>query len=120
MIMGQIITSNRVQRGGSWNNNNNNCQSWNRNNNNPNNNNNNIGFRVSNTSIDRNKIRDYFMSFILKSRFDPALMGEYDRANISGRLTEGCIGSNTFLKVRDMARHVSTDKFDGKKRVISK
>ena len=38
--------SNRVKRGGSWNNNADNCQVVNRNNNNPNNRNNNIGFRV--------------------------------------------------------------------------
>lgn len=38
--------SNRVQRGGSWNNNANNCRSANRNNNNPSNRNNNIGFRL--------------------------------------------------------------------------
>ena len=41
--------SNRVQRGGNWNNDNNNCRSTNRNNNNPSNNNNNIGFRLSST-----------------------------------------------------------------------
>lgn len=39
--------SNRVIRGGSWNNNANNCRSANRNNNNPDNNNNNNGFRVA-------------------------------------------------------------------------
>ncbi len=38
--------SNRVKRGGNWNNNANNCQVDNRNNNNPDNSNNNIGFRV--------------------------------------------------------------------------
>lgn len=38
--------SNRVQRGGSWNNNANNCRSAYRNNNNPSNRNNNIGFRL--------------------------------------------------------------------------
>lgn len=49
---GKVIkSSNRVQRGGSWNNNTNNCQSWNRNNNNPNNSNNNIGFRLVNTLL---------------------------------------------------------------------
>tara|TARA_B100000959_G_scaffold149364_1_gene156734 strand:- start:258 stop:659 length:402 start_codon:yes stop_codon:yes gene_type:complete len=49
---GKVIkSSNRVQRGGSWNNNTNNCQSWNRNNNNPNNSNNNIGFRLVNTPL---------------------------------------------------------------------
>ncbi|MBN2892649.1 MAG: SUMF1/EgtB/PvdO family nonheme iron enzyme [Bacteroidales bacterium] len=43
----KIITgSNRVNRGGSWNNNANNCRVANRNNNNPNNYNNNIGFRL--------------------------------------------------------------------------
>jgi formylglycine-generating enzyme required for sulfatase activity len=39
--------TNRVIRGGSWNNNAQNCRSANRNNNNPNNNNNNIGFRLA-------------------------------------------------------------------------
>ena len=38
--------SNRVNRGGSWNNNANNCRVANRNNNNPDNANNNIGFRA--------------------------------------------------------------------------
>ncbi|MCE5250404.1 SUMF1/EgtB/PvdO family nonheme iron enzyme [bacterium] len=38
--------SNRVKRGGSWNNNARNCRSANRNRNNPSNTNNNIGFRV--------------------------------------------------------------------------
>ncbi|HXK50864.1 MAG TPA: SUMF1/EgtB/PvdO family nonheme iron enzyme [Clostridiales bacterium] len=41
--------SNRVKRGGNWNNNANNCRVANRNNNNPNNSNNNIGFRLSST-----------------------------------------------------------------------
>jgi len=41
--------SNRVKRGGSWNNNANNIRSANRNNNNPSNRNNNIGFRLANT-----------------------------------------------------------------------
>lgn len=41
--------SNRVNRGGSWNNNANNIRSANRNNNNPSNSNNNIGFRLVNT-----------------------------------------------------------------------
>jgi len=38
--------SNRVKRGGSWNNNANNCRVANRNNNTPGNSNNNIGFRA--------------------------------------------------------------------------
>ena len=42
----QAQGSNRVIRGGSWNNNAQNCRSANRNNNNPSNNNNNNGFRV--------------------------------------------------------------------------
>ncbi len=41
--------SNRVIRGGSWNNNAQNCRSANRNNNNPDNRNNNIGFRLANS-----------------------------------------------------------------------
>lgn len=41
--------SNRVQRGGSWNNDNNNARSSNRNNNNPSNRNDNYGFRLSST-----------------------------------------------------------------------
>ena len=43
------ISTNRVLRGGSWNNNNDNIRCANRNNNNPNNDNNNNGFRLSNT-----------------------------------------------------------------------
>jgi len=39
--------SNRVKRGGNWNNNAQNCRSANRNNNNPSNRNNNIGFRLA-------------------------------------------------------------------------
>jgi len=45
--------SNRMKRGGSWNNDANNSTVANRNNNNPNNRNNNIGFRVSNTFLER-------------------------------------------------------------------
>ncbi|MFZ4428352.1 MAG: SUMF1/EgtB/PvdO family nonheme iron enzyme [Saprospiraceae bacterium] len=41
-----IVGTNRVLRGGSWNNNAENCRSANRNNNNPDNRNNNIGFRL--------------------------------------------------------------------------
>jgi formylglycine-generating enzyme required for sulfatase activity len=41
-----IEGSNRVIRGGSWNNNAENCRTANRNNNNPDNRNNNIGFRL--------------------------------------------------------------------------
>ena len=46
---GSSSGSNRVKRGGSWNNNADNCTSSNRNNNNPSNNNNNLGFRLSST-----------------------------------------------------------------------
>ena len=53
---GAYSGSNRVNRGGSWNNNARNCRSANRNNNNPDNRNNNIGFRIVlsplNSSID--------------------------------------------------------------------
>jgi Sulfatase-modifying factor enzyme 1 len=41
--------SNRVNRGGSWNNNPQNCRVANRNNNSPGNSNNNLGFRLANT-----------------------------------------------------------------------
>ncbi len=43
----QTSGSNRVIRGGSWNNNAQNCRAANRNNNTPSNNNNNNGFRVA-------------------------------------------------------------------------
>ena len=46
---GSSSGSNRVKRGGSWNNNADNCTSTNRNNNNPSNDNNNNGFRLSST-----------------------------------------------------------------------
>ena len=46
--------SNRVKRGGSWNNNANNLRSANRNNNTPTNRNNNIGFRLVSTEQRRN------------------------------------------------------------------
>jgi len=42
--------TNRVNRGGSWNNNANHCRVANRNNNNPTNSNNNIGFRIARSS----------------------------------------------------------------------
>ena len=45
-------TTNRVLRGGSWNNNTNNVRSSIRNNNTPDNTNNNIGFRVASTHED--------------------------------------------------------------------
>ncbi|MCP4264742.1 MAG: SUMF1/EgtB/PvdO family nonheme iron enzyme [Candidatus Brocadiaceae bacterium] len=41
-----MVGSNRVLRGGSWNNNGQNCRSANRNSNSPDNRNNNIGFRL--------------------------------------------------------------------------
>lgn len=44
-----MSSTNRVLRGGSWNNNASNCRVANRNNNDPDNRNNNIGFRLSNT-----------------------------------------------------------------------
>jgi hypothetical protein len=47
--VGAASGSNRVNRGGSWNNNANNCRSANRNKNNPDNRNNNIGFRAAST-----------------------------------------------------------------------
>ena len=46
MMTGASSGSNRVKRGGSWNNNASNCAVSYRNNNNPNNRNNNLGFRV--------------------------------------------------------------------------
>jgi len=45
--------SNRVKRGGSWNNNAQNCRSANRNNNSPGNRNNNLGFRLSSSRYGR-------------------------------------------------------------------
>ncbi len=50
-----VSGSNRVKRGGNWNNNARNCRSANRNNNNPDNRNNNIGFRLLST-IRRRKV----------------------------------------------------------------
>jgi len=49
---GDRLSTNRVIRGGSWNNNANNTRASNRNNNNPDNWNNNIGFRCANTLSD--------------------------------------------------------------------
>jgi len=46
-----VTGSNRVIRGGSWNNNASNCRSANRNNNDPFNRNNNIGFRPVSTEV---------------------------------------------------------------------
>ncbi|MSR28976.1 MAG: hypothetical protein EXS03_05295 [Phycisphaerales bacterium] len=43
------MDTNRLLRGGAWNNNSNNCRASQRNNNNPNNANNNIGLRVAST-----------------------------------------------------------------------
>ncbi len=54
---GSSSGSNRVKRGGSWNNNANNCTSSNRNNNNPSNSNNNLGFRLSSTLMNENDRR---------------------------------------------------------------
>ncbi len=55
--------SNRVKRGGSWNNNARNCRSANRNRNNPDNRNNNIGFRLAFSRTPREK--DIFSPFEL-------------------------------------------------------
>ncbi len=69
-IRGKIhIASNRVLRGGSWNNNTNNLHSWNRNNNNPNNTNNNNGFRCSNTQVARICKRDFIEKAFLSPDF---------------------------------------------------
>ena len=48
-----IYGSNRVKRGGSWNNNAQYCRSANRNNNSPGNRNNNLGFRLSSSRYGR-------------------------------------------------------------------
>lgn len=48
--------SNRVKRGGSWNNNSQNCRSANRNNNTPTNRNNNNGFRLASTMNGRTSV----------------------------------------------------------------
>lgn len=58
MFGGQPATgSNRIQRGGSWNNDADNARVANRNNNNPNNRNNNYGFRLANAV---NSLREGF------------------------------------------------------------
>jgi formylglycine-generating enzyme required for sulfatase activity len=49
--MGVEGGSNRVNRGGSWNNNASNLRSANRNNNSPDNRNNNLGFRLASTGV---------------------------------------------------------------------
>lgn len=53
---GSSSGSNRVKRGGSWNNNASNCTSSNRNNNNPSNSNNNNGFRLSSTLVKEKRL----------------------------------------------------------------
>jgi len=50
-----VSASNRVKRGGSWNNNAENCRVANRNNNDPDNSNNNIGLRIANTFTCENR-----------------------------------------------------------------
>ncbi|MDO4629775.1 MAG: SUMF1/EgtB/PvdO family nonheme iron enzyme [Planctomycetia bacterium] len=57
-----ISGSNRVNRGGSWNNNAKNCRSANRNNNSPENRNNNLGFRVC--SVQCRKVGKYIVQDI--------------------------------------------------------
>lgn len=52
---GPVSGSNRVNRGGSWNNNANNCRVANRNNNSPGNENNNLGFRLASTTPARTR-----------------------------------------------------------------
>ena len=49
-MSGPVSGSNRVKRGGNWNNNANNCRVANRNNNSPGNENNNLGFRLVSTT----------------------------------------------------------------------
>ncbi len=67
---GQINSStNRVLRGGNWNNNANNLRCSKRNNNNPNNTNNNNGFRCTNTHIARVCKRDFTERVLLSPDF---------------------------------------------------
>ena len=55
--------SNRVLRGGNWNNNAENCRVANRNNNNPDNRNNNIGFRLASSSKQQTDFEQASLSF---------------------------------------------------------
>jgi len=58
--------TNRVKRGGSWNNNAENVRSANRNNNTPSDSNNNLGFRLSNTMLSLNRnVYECFGSAVL-------------------------------------------------------
>ncbi|MDR1372553.1 MAG: SUMF1/EgtB/PvdO family nonheme iron enzyme [Dysgonamonadaceae bacterium] len=73
-------SSNRVLRGGSWNNNANNCRVSNRNNNNPYNRNNNYGFRVvsrQHITLDGCQVLDrfLFLSFCKERQTQPQRRG---------------------------------------------
>ena len=75
--------SNRVKRGGNWNNNGNNCRSANRNNNNPSNVNNNVGFRLSSSS--RRPIADVYGC----PRRAPVMTRPLSCSGMSGQIADG-------------------------------
>ena len=77
---GKGETSNRVLRGGSWNNNANNARSAYRNNNNPNNRNNNNGFRLASTGApESGRARLPGVSDPVQPSSDPRAMGVKSR-----------------------------------------
>ncbi|HOC67857.1 MAG: hypothetical protein BWX80_00254 [Candidatus Hydrogenedentes bacterium ADurb.Bin101] len=75
--------SNRVNRGGGWNNNFNNSRSANRNNNTPTNTNNNIGFRLSSSS--RRQIADVYGC----ARRVPVMTRPVSCSGVSGQVVQG-------------------------------
>ncbi|MBT4837230.1 MAG: SUMF1/EgtB/PvdO family nonheme iron enzyme [Methylococcales bacterium] len=96
--------SNRVNRGGSWNNNASNSRSANRNNNSPDNRNNNIGFRLRSTgifaeSVSREWLRPsnflsrHFLQF--RSSFLKSVLT--NSANLSGLVTSVNVLSGSFF-----------------------
>ena len=72
--------SNRVIRGGSWNNNAQNCRSANRNNNDPDNRNNNLGYRVlklNNNGLDDQRVIDqdeFLFAFLRLNHFENVIL----------------------------------------------
>lgn len=102
---GAASGSNRVKRGGSWNNNARNCRSANRNNNDPSNRNNNLGFRLASTVQGQGRVPSGV------ARVPPTRGNEQVGARAAGSASERRAGSSH----AEARRHGGVRPRDGKK-----